>query len=72
MTSAHDSDTDEEFLAPVEAYRLLDVSARTFRRYRSDGRIRPAYVLPGGHARFRRSDVLALAHPAGDQIEATP
>lgn len=70
MTSAHDSDTDEEFLAPVEAYRLLDVSARTFRRYRQDGRIRPAYVLPGGHARFRRSDVLALTQPADAAADA--
>lgn len=68
MTSAHETDVrggtteeaPEEFLAPVEAYRMLRVSARTFRRYRAAGIIRPAFTLPSGHARFRKSDVLAL------------
>lgn len=64
MTSAYETDTGaeppEEYLAPVEAYRMLRISARTFRRYRAAGIIRPAYTLPSGHARFRKSDVLAL------------
>lgn len=60
MTSAHETDADEVFLAPVEAYRLLDVSPRTFRRYRAAGVIVPAYTLPSGHARFRRSDIVRL------------
>lgn len=75
MTSVHEPDTgeetpDEEFLAPVEAYRMLRVSARTFRRYRAAGIIRPAYTLPSGHARFRKSDVLAL-HAEGVTAAAT-
>jgi excisionase family DNA binding protein len=51
---------DSEYLTPGEVARLLHVSTKTVNRWTNDGRI-ACIVTLGGHRRFRRSDVLAVA-----------
>jgi predicted site-specific integrase-resolvase len=50
----------EEMLKPGAALALVPMlSRRTLQRYASAGHL-PATVLPSGHRRYRRRDVLAL------------
>lgn len=73
MTTAHEADQGaDHLLSPVQARKRAGVSHRTFQRYRAAGLIKPAHVLPNGHARFRAADVdalLAVDKPA-DAAEA--
>lgn len=54
-------------LTPNTAADLLGVTRPVVVAYAKSGRL-PCLVTPGGHRRFRRSDVLALAEgqPASD------
>jgi excisionase family DNA binding protein len=54
------SGQEDEFLLPGEAARLLHVTTKTLARWAGQRRI-PCVVTPGGHHRFRRSDVEAIA-----------
>lgn len=54
--------TSEDLLSIGEAARETGVSVDTLRRYATDGRI-AAVLTPGGHRRFRRSDLEALLAP---------
>lgn len=55
--------TTDELLAPGEVARIFGVNARTVARWVKRGQI-PSIRTPGGHHRFRRSDVeAALAKP---------
>lgn len=64
MTTATPASTDEEYLAPVQARRVLGVTRRTFQRYQAAGLVVPAYRLPNGHARFARSHIEAVKRAA--------
>lgn len=49
-------------LNPVDAAELLGVHRDTVTRWADEGKL-PCWVTPGGHRRFRRSDVEALLAP---------
>ncbi len=49
-----------EYLSLSAASRLLGVHSTTLRRWADSGSV-PVYITPGGHRRFARSDIEALA-----------
>jgi len=51
---------DHRYLSLSAASKLLGVHTTTLRRWADQGAI-PVYVTPGGHRRFARSDIEALA-----------
>lgn len=55
---------DEKLLTPTEVARLFRVDPKTVTRWAAAGRIE-AIRTPGGHRRFRESDVRALLTPGG-------
>lgn len=48
------------YLSLSAASKLLGVHASTLRRWADEGAV-PVYITPGGHRRFARADILALA-----------
>ncbi|MFC3095440.1 response regulator [Alteromonas sediminis] len=50
----------KDWLSPQKAAQLLMISPITLRQWASSGKIKAA-TTPGGHRRFLKSDVLALA-----------
>ena len=52
----------DRWLSLGEACRLLDVNEATLRQWADNGHV-PVYRTPGGHRRFRSSDVTALTSP---------
>lgn len=50
----------EDYIAPAEAARLLKVSPRTITRWAREGRL-PSITTLGGHRRFPRATIEALA-----------
>ena len=50
---------EEEYATPAEAAEILSVHQRTLRRWVDAGRL-TAYRTPGGHTRYRRSDIAVL------------
>lgn len=56
-------DTDDELITAEEIATIYRVSQQTVRRWARDGVLPTAVVTPGGHRRFRRSDVIALLSP---------
>jgi excisionase family DNA binding protein len=52
-------DNDEPFLTEPEAAKVLRVSARTLRRWRSEGIGPPVAGFAGRRALYRRSELLA-------------
>lgn len=52
----------DKFLTPGEVAAILRVDPRTVTRWAHDGRI-AAITTPGGHHRFRESDIRALTNP---------
>ena len=53
-----------DLLRPAEVAVLLGVSAKTVSRWADLGAL-PVIITVGGHRRFRRADVLALAAEMG-------
>ncbi len=51
----------DESVTGVEAARLLGVSRKTVYRWAAEGRLPIAHRTLGGHARFLRSDIEAVA-----------
>lgn len=51
---------DDRYLSLSAASKLLGVHSTTLRRWADAGAV-PLYVTPGGHRRFARSDIEALA-----------
>lgn len=51
---------NSEYLSLSAASKLLGVHSTTLRRWADQGAV-PVYITPGGHRRFARSDVAALA-----------
>jgi excisionase family DNA binding protein len=50
---------DDRLLTPAEVASLFGVDPRTVTRWATSGRLSPVRT-PGGHRRYRRSEVLAL------------
>lgn len=53
----------ERFLTPAEVALLFRVDVKTVGRWEAAGRI-TSVRTPGGHRRYRESDVRALLNPA--------
>jgi excisionase family DNA binding protein len=62
VAQRQESPEDDTLLSPRQAEQLLGVGPRTISRYVAEGRL-VALRLPGGHRRFRRTDVLDLLTP---------
>lgn len=54
------SSTSAEYLTPGQAAVLLHVSPKTLNRWTHEGRV-PCLVTLGGHRRFRRDEIEAIA-----------
>jgi excisionase family DNA binding protein len=54
------SDGEREVLTPAEVTRVLRIGSRTLSRWEKDGKIKPAYLTPGGHRRYYADEVEAL------------
>jgi excisionase family DNA binding protein len=64
---------DPEWLTLGQAARFLGVAQSTIRKWSDQGRV-PAFYTPGGHRRFRRSDLdafLARSGPGRQQAGPT-
>jgi excisionase family DNA binding protein len=48
---------EDEILTSADVARLFKVDVMTVRRWSLDGRLSPAFRTPGGHRRYRRSQV---------------
>jgi excisionase family DNA binding protein len=59
---AHRDDT--EWLTLGQAARFLGVAQSTIRKWSDQGRV-PAFYTPGGHRRYRRSDLEAFLERSG-------
>jgi excisionase family DNA binding protein len=55
---------DSEWLTLGQAARFLGVAQSTIRKWSDDGRV-PAFYTPGGHRRYRRSDLEAFVDRSG-------
>lgn len=55
---------DERFLTPAEVARMFVVTPKTVARWAATGRLWSVRT-PGGHLRFRESEVLALLNGTG-------
>lgn len=64
MTVATDADTDDRLLTPREVATLFRVDPKTVARWAAAGRI-SAIRTPGGHRRFRESEVRTLLNGEG-------
>lgn len=49
-----------ELMTPDEVAKLFRVDPKTVTRWAKAGKIRAALRTPGGHRRFRRTDVMDL------------
>lgn len=59
MTSTERHDHDDPLITSHEAAELIGCSIKSMHRWEDEGLITPART-PGGHRRYRRSEVLAL------------
>lgn len=57
-------------LGITEAARIVGVHPDTVRSWVANGKLL-AFITPGGHRRFRRSDVVALL-PNDDNVAVSP
>ena len=57
---------DSEWLTLGQAARFLGVAQSTIRKWSDQGRV-PAFYTPGGHRRYRRSDLEAFLDRSGPQ-----
>jgi excisionase family DNA binding protein len=55
---------DNEWLTLGQAARFLGVAQSTIRKWSDDGRV-PAFYTPGGHRRYRRTDLEAFLDRSG-------
>jgi excisionase family DNA binding protein len=61
---------DEDLITPTEARQLIRVTTTTLRRWEADGTL-PAYKLPSGHRRYRRTDIERLLVPVVPDANGT-
>src|SRR6478752_7927711 len=57
---------DSEWLTLGQAARFLGVAQSTIRKWSDQGRV-PAFYTPGGHRRYRRSDLESFLDRSGPQ-----
>jgi excisionase family DNA binding protein len=57
------SDKSDDVIGPSEAAALAGVDRRTIHRWTAGGHLTAALRTPGGQARYRRGDVLAVKRP---------
>ena len=58
-------DPADELLTPTQVAQLFGVNPRTVTRWANSGRL--GFIrTPGGHRRFRRSEITALLTDRGD------
>ena len=57
--------TQDQLISSGDAARMLGVAPTTLLRWATEGKIAPALVTPGGHTRWRRSDIEALLNGGG-------
>ena len=62
---------DANFLSLSAASKLLGVHTTTLRRWADAGAV-PVYITPGGHRRFARADIAALAERKNLPNQALP
>jgi len=55
----HPAAAESDWLRPAQAAALLGVAQSTVRAWSDRGRL-PAFYTPGGHRRYRRSDLVRL------------
>src|ERR1700688_3388075 len=55
---------DSEWLTLGQAARFLGVAQSTIRKWSDQGRV-PAFYTPGGHRRYRRTDLDAFLERSG-------
>ena len=58
------SAVESEWLTLGQAARYLGVAQSTIRKWSDNGRVR-AFYTPGGHRRFRRTDLEAFIETSG-------
>jgi excisionase family DNA binding protein len=59
------TDYDDELLTPSEVARLFKVDPKTVTRWAHSGKLQ-SITTPGGHKRFRRSEVDKYLKAEGD------
>jgi excisionase family DNA binding protein len=64
-------DTGDRLLTPGEVAALFRVDPKTVTRWAAAGRI-SSIRTPGGHRRFRESEVRALLEGEGEESTTTP
>jgi excisionase family DNA binding protein len=57
------STAEDELLTSAQVAAEYQVNIETVRRWAREGQLPTAILTPGGHRRFRRSDVEALLTP---------
>jgi excisionase family DNA binding protein len=62
---------EHEWLTLGQAARYLGVAQSTIRKWSDDGRV-PAFYTPGGHRRYRRSDLDAFLERSGPGTSSQP
>lgn len=60
MPNSSEQASGETLLRPIQVQKQLGVVASTLWNYVQKGLIRPAHHTPGGHARYRESEVVSL------------
>ena len=60
MPNLSEQASAERFLRPKQVQDLLGVGATALWNYVQQDVLKPAHWTPGGHARFRESDVRSL------------
>ena len=66
----NDDDDEDRLINPREVRRMFGVTPRTVTRWASTGKLN-AIKTPGGHRRFRESDVRALLEHQPGRIDPT-
>lgn len=57
-----------EYITPAEASKIVYISTKQLTRYADEGRI--AFIRPGKHRRYLKSDVVALLSPAAEAVSS--
>ncbi len=72
MTQSDDPSEEVQYLTPSQAARILHVSPKTVDRWADQGLV-PCIVTLGGHRRFSRDVIVAVAEEmAGRGAEPSP
>lgn len=64
------TESPDALLTPAQAAALIGISPDTLGQWARDGVLPSQRTRPGGHRRFRRSDVLALIQAAVESTAA--